>query len=307
MRYCICVLASLFIIIDEAATSYTSYFYTTEKVPAADIFCKEEVSQIRFENSCIIKCAKQRCFRFRWSKGKCYIIRRGNVASSSQLTFKYNKVCFIRRFTFVTIIHWKAFQKKYVIVKEKKNFADSLAHCRSLGGTLALPQSAEENEQMLHELGKSLRLFFHLWPCSSAEWRCTTCSLPPLMLFALPISACVSELEIVILELQKGMAPQKLTITLVHAITWLKVCGELSNRTTSVAWTSQIGTLASPTMLMVIKIVLWWTNIVRGSGMMVIAQEQDTFLVKYFRGAVCLESHHCWSKFKLLTFPEFCS
>ena len=51
------------------------------------------------------------------------------------------------------------FQKRYVVVKERRNFDDSSAHCKSLGGTLALPELAEENERILHEIGEGLRGF----------------------------------------------------------------------------------------------------------------------------------------------------
>ena len=38
-------------------------------------------------------------------------------------------------------------------MKDQKTFDDSLAHCKSLGGTLALPESAEENQRILDDLG----------------------------------------------------------------------------------------------------------------------------------------------------------
>ena len=44
-------------------------------------------------------------------------------------------------------------------MKKKKNFADSSAHCESLGGSLAVPESAEENELMLQELGECWQVF----------------------------------------------------------------------------------------------------------------------------------------------------
>ena len=51
-------------------------------------------------------------------------------------------------------------QKRYVVGKVKKNYADSSAQCESLGGSLALPESVEENQQMLEELGKGMKLLF---------------------------------------------------------------------------------------------------------------------------------------------------
>ena len=45
------------------------------------------------------------------------------------------------------------FQKRSVIVKQMKNYSESLAHCKSLGGTLALPESAEENQQIIDAAG----------------------------------------------------------------------------------------------------------------------------------------------------------
>ena len=65
------------------------------------------------------------------------------------------------------------FQKKYVIGKEKKTYADSSAHCESQGGTLALPESAEDNEQILHQLSKHSKLLFHFRHVFSAESRDT--------------------------------------------------------------------------------------------------------------------------------------
>ena len=51
-------------------------------------------------------------------------------------------------------------QKKYVFVKEKMKFTDSLAHCKSLGGILAVAESAEENQWMQQELGECWKTFF---------------------------------------------------------------------------------------------------------------------------------------------------
>ena len=100
MRLRICVPASYFITIAAAAASYTPYFYTTENVTAEDIICEEEVSEAASENSCAIKCARQRCYRFRWNNGKCNITRRGNVTSPLPHTIDYKKVCFVHLFAF---------------------------------------------------------------------------------------------------------------------------------------------------------------------------------------------------------------
>ena len=45
-------------------------------------------------------------------------------------------------------------QKKFVIVKEKRNFDDSLSYCKSLNGSLALPESQEENNQIMEAISK---------------------------------------------------------------------------------------------------------------------------------------------------------
>ena len=47
-------------------------------------------------------------------------------------------------------------QKKFVIVKEVKTVAARSAHCKSLGGTLALPESVEENQRIMDELSNIL-------------------------------------------------------------------------------------------------------------------------------------------------------
>ena len=44
-----------------------------------------------------------------------------------------------------------------MVVKVRKNYTDSLAHCKSLGGALALPESAEESLQINHKIGKRVR------------------------------------------------------------------------------------------------------------------------------------------------------
>ena len=63
------------------------------------------------------------------------------------------------QFTFPETVHESLLQKKIVIVKEKKNLAESSAHCRSLGGSLALPESSEEeNQRITHELSKTLKV-----------------------------------------------------------------------------------------------------------------------------------------------------
>ena len=162
MRSRIGVLASYFILSTAAAASYSSYFYTTDDVPAADIACEEEVSQTVSENSCYVKCAKQRCYRCRWSNGVCSVTGRSNVTFSGKHISKYNKVSAVFQFTFTVKFNCKVFQKKYVVVNEKKNIADSSVHCKSIGGTLALPESVEEDQQMLQEIGKDRRLLFRL-------------------------------------------------------------------------------------------------------------------------------------------------
>ena len=49
-------------------------------------------------------------------------------------------------------------QKKFVVETTKETHADSSAHCKIFGGALALPESAEENQQLLQAIGKSLEL-----------------------------------------------------------------------------------------------------------------------------------------------------
>ena len=105
MCYCIGVLAAYIILSTAAAASYTSYFYTTDDVPAADIACEENVSRTASENSCLVKCAKQRCYRCRWSNGVCSLTRRGNITSSGKHISKYNKVSAVFQLTFTVKIH----------------------------------------------------------------------------------------------------------------------------------------------------------------------------------------------------------
>ena len=50
-------------------------------------------------------------------------------------------------------------QKKYVLVKQKKNYTDCSAHCKSLGGALAVPESAEEYQQIQQVIGKAVTSF----------------------------------------------------------------------------------------------------------------------------------------------------
>ena len=45
-------------------------------------------------------------------------------------------------------------QKTFVVVKDKKNFSESVAHCKSLGGVVALPESSAENYHILDLIGK---------------------------------------------------------------------------------------------------------------------------------------------------------
>ena len=47
-----------------------------------------------------------------------------------------------------------------MFINEVKNYNDSSAHCKSLGGSLATLESAEENQQMWDELSNSPRCFF---------------------------------------------------------------------------------------------------------------------------------------------------
>ena len=54
----------------------------------------------------------------------------------------------------------KILQKRLVYVKESKTYVGSSAHCKSVGGSLATPESEEENQQMLDELSNSPRCFF---------------------------------------------------------------------------------------------------------------------------------------------------
>ena len=137
-----------------AAASYTSYFYTTDDVSTGEIMCDEEVSQSSSVNSCLVKCAKQLCYRCRWNNGMCHIRKRNVSRTAGKHAFRYKKVSFTCKPTSKVNFCQKKFQKKYLVVKENKNFADSSAHCESLGESLALPESVEENEQILRELSK---------------------------------------------------------------------------------------------------------------------------------------------------------
>ena len=51
-------------------------------------------------------------------------------------------------------------QKKFYVAQQSMNYADSSAQCKSLGGSLALPESAEETQQIIDELGKIIELLF---------------------------------------------------------------------------------------------------------------------------------------------------
>ena len=83
-------------------------------------------------------------------------------------------------------------QKRILTVKEKITFALDWAHCASLGGSLALPESAKENQRIMDELGKnsggtpSLSLS-HERHCVSDLSAHTTCALPSLIRFATPL------------------------------------------------------------------------------------------------------------------------
>ena len=54
----------------------------------------------------------------------------------------------------------KMLQKKFFVAQQSMNYADSSAHCKSLGGSLALPESAVETQQIIDELGKISELLF---------------------------------------------------------------------------------------------------------------------------------------------------
>ena len=138
-----------------AAASYAPYFYTTESVPTAVVECEDQVSHSSFQIACAAKCARLRCDRFRWSNGTCNMRMRNTPPSSGKHTFRYKKVSLIYQITFSFQIYHRILQKKYLLIKQKKKFPDSLAHCQSLGGTLALPESAEENQMLQQEIGES--------------------------------------------------------------------------------------------------------------------------------------------------------
>ena len=68
------------------------------------------------------------------------------------------------------------------MVNEKMNFSDSSAHCKSLGGSLALAESAEENQQMLLELGKNPKLAYEVVRSQTVEFCIAGASLGKAML-----------------------------------------------------------------------------------------------------------------------------
>ena len=82
------------------------------------------------------------------------------VLRTAHFSIQEGIVCI--QFLFCTSISHLILQKKYVIGKVKMNFVDSAAHCESLGGNLALPESAEENQQILDKLGNSTKLLLVL-------------------------------------------------------------------------------------------------------------------------------------------------
>ena len=97
---CLSVSALSFVISTVAAASYTSSFYTTEKVPTADIIYHEEVSQSASENSCLVKCAKERCCRYRWNNTVCSLRNRNTSHFSGKHTLQYKKVSCAFDFSF---------------------------------------------------------------------------------------------------------------------------------------------------------------------------------------------------------------
>ena len=50
----------------------------------------------------------------------------------------------------------------FVALRLMKNYADSSVHCKSLGGSLALPESVEECQRMIQDIGIIQRIFFSL-------------------------------------------------------------------------------------------------------------------------------------------------
>ena len=63
--------------------------------------------------------------------------------------------------TLTVRIHHESLQKRFVVIKQPKNYADSAAHCKSVGGSLALPESLEENQQIMQEIGNTGKIFSH--------------------------------------------------------------------------------------------------------------------------------------------------
>ena len=41
-----------------------------------------------------------------------------------------------------------------MIVMEKRTFANSVSHCKSLGGSLAVPETEDDNEAIKNEIGE---------------------------------------------------------------------------------------------------------------------------------------------------------
>ena len=125
---------------EASALVYTSYFYTTENVDPGDISCNKEHFGVTSESSCAHKCTELDCYRFREKNGVCSIVRRKTPSKSSSNEIAFKKVSLYPSKKDITpsVLQKCAhaiLQRKILIVRQKKTFNESLAHCRSLGGT----------------------------------------------------------------------------------------------------------------------------------------------------------------------------
>ena len=61
-----------------AATAYTSHYYTTAAVAAANISCLPKVYAMKSTSACARKCSSVSCYKFVFKNGLCNITERMN-------------------------------------------------------------------------------------------------------------------------------------------------------------------------------------------------------------------------------------
>ena len=183
------------LLISFYATAAATYFYNPENLPPVGTVSVEEKFQTISKIYCALKCSEVGCYEFWWNSGTCNIRRPRSQSPLGRVALFRRKVSLAYSPDHFTVQSQSSvLQKRIVVVKEKKNFTDSEAICKSLGGSLALPESVEENQQLKHELGKnsnpSLRIPHYFFTVQSRATSvltacCTTFSPPCAILFPL--------------------------------------------------------------------------------------------------------------------------